>query len=90
MYRRLLGIQNAGTAYDKVLLAPDFSSPLTSVSGSYESVRGKIKVAWKKAGKEITLTYQLPSNTQGELRLPNQTAVVLENGVKKVVTFSLD
>ncbi|HEM5310007.1 TPA: family 78 glycoside hydrolase catalytic domain [Streptococcus suis] len=89
LYRRLLGIQNDGHAYDKVVFAPDFSSPLTSMSGQFDSVRGPISFSWEKVGQKVQVTYRLPSNTKGELRLPDGRAYPLTNGQEETVTFSI-
>lgn len=53
LYRRVLGIQNAGVGYDKILLAPGYECPLSKVEGTYESIHGEIQLCWKRMAKGL-------------------------------------
>ncbi len=80
LYRRALGIQNAGVGYDQILIAPEYNIPLNKVEGSYDSVRGKIQLCWEKAGEEIHISGSIPANTNALLCLPNGERKTLGNG----------
>lgn len=80
LYRRVLGIQNAGIGYDEILLAPEYECPLQNVSGAYDSVHGKIIFAWEKTENKIKITGCIPTNTTAVLRLPNGNEIELGNG----------
>ena len=59
LYRRLLGIQNDGNAYDKVVFAPDFSSPLTSMSGQFECSWSNLILmgkSWTESSGDLSFT----------------------------------
>ncbi|MGF7018059.1 alpha-L-rhamnosidase [Lachnospiraceae bacterium PF1-21] len=80
LYRRVLGIQNAGIAYDKILLAPEYDCPLKNATGTYESVRGKISFSWEKTSEGIKISGSIPANTTAVLRLPDGEEMKLVNG----------
>lgn len=81
LYRKVLGIQNAGIGYDKILIAPAYMSGLTWVEGSYRSVSGEIKLRWEKCENgEIIISGYIPANTSAEIILPDGTRGCLGNG----------
>ncbi|MCD7807483.1 MAG: glycoside hydrolase family 78 protein [Lachnospiraceae bacterium] len=80
MYRRILGIQNVGIAYDHILLAPEYDVPLTYAEGSYDSVRGRIEMRWEKKDGVIHISGSVPANTDALLRLPNGEEKALGSG----------
>ncbi len=84
LYRRVLGIQNAGVGYNKILLAPEYECPLSKVKGTYESVHGEIQLCWEKNSERITISGTIPANTNAVLRMPNGEEKELGNG-----TFSI-
>ncbi len=80
LYRRVLGIQNDGIGYDRIRIAPEYDVPLNSVSGSYDSVRGEIRVEWKKTENGIHIEGCIPANTTAVVVLPDGTEKILESG----------
>ncbi len=84
LYRRVLGIQNAGIGYDQIRIAPEYDVPLESVSGSYDSVRGEIKVAWKKTDNGITIEGSIPANTTAVVVLPDGNERKVESGAFRI------
>lgn len=44
LYRRVLGIQNKGIGYDRIVLEPGYDFDLEWAEGSYRSVRGDIRL----------------------------------------------
>ena len=88
MYRRILGIQNAGNGYDKIRIAPAYDSGLDWAEGCYHSVRGEIRVRWEKVErehlileKEYHISGKIPANTAASIVLPDGTEKELGNGV---------
>ncbi len=97
MYRYMLGIDSSekDPGFKKVILQPTFDSGekyndesrIKSVNGSYDSLYGKISVAWESDGDSLKrYSAVLPANTSGELYLPLEEATAKSiseiNGVK--------
>ncbi|MDO4648805.1 MAG: family 78 glycoside hydrolase catalytic domain [Eubacteriales bacterium] len=80
LYRRVLGIQNAGLAYDEIRIAPEYHVPLTEVSGSYMSARGNIELTWGKVEQGYFIKGSIPANTKAVIVLPNGEQQQLTNG----------
>ena len=80
IYRRILGIQNTGYGYNKVLFCPDYDCGLSFASGSHEGICGKVSLTWRKEDGKIHILGQLPPNTEGILILPDGNKTTLENG----------
>ena len=80
LYRRVLGLQNAGTGYDRILISPEYSCPLNRAEGSLHSVNGMIRLKWEKDEKEILFSGQIPANTCAEIKLPDGTIREIGNG----------
>ncbi|MNO14186.1 Bacterial alpha-L-rhamnosidase [compost metagenome] len=80
MYRRILGIQQAGAALDRLLIKPDFTCGLDSVSGSYESVHGTIRVEWRQDEEMQEVALHIPANVKASLQLGEEEPVELGNG----------
>ncbi len=87
MYRYMLGIEHAEDVpgFQKVILQPSFDTGIpyneeeriNRVEGSYESLYGKISVAWESEdGKMVSYKVTLPANTTGELYLPTEEAAL--------------
>ena len=80
LYRRVLGIQNTGVGYDRILIAPEYDIPLHKVAGSYDSIRGTIQVQWEKNDGKIHISGRIPPNTKAVLRMPDGGKITLGNG----------
>ncbi|MCC8044602.1 MAG: glycoside hydrolase family 78 protein [Clostridiales bacterium] len=80
LYRRVLGIQNAGIGYDKIRIHPEYSCPFTWAEGSYHSAHGEICVRWEKTETGIKISGCIPANTEAELLLPDGTKKRLLSG----------
>lgn len=81
LYRRVLGIQNTGIGYDKIRLEPGYDFPLEWAEGTYHSVHGDIKLRWEKGTDGITISGNVPVNTEAALILPNGSEKGLGSGV---------
>ncbi len=90
LYRRVLGVQNAGTAYDKILIAPEYDCPFEWADGAYHSVRGIIDIKWEKNGEKIKIFGSIPANTSANLKLPDGTTKELGNGKFEVIVKMSD
>lgn len=65
-----LGFRISGRAGSTWELAPQ-PGDLTQVEGGFTTKLGKFSAAWEKGRNgSFTITYQVPENTQGEVRLP--------------------
>lgn len=80
MYRRILGIQNGGIGYDRILIAPEYDAPFEKAEGAYESARGVIRITWEKKGNEVRIYGSVPTNTRATICLPDGKKAEVENG----------
>lgn len=78
MFDTILGIRVAGER--RFALQPIPGGTLTEAEGSYESVYGTVKTAWKRTGSGVTYTISVPPNTTANLTLPNGATHTLEAG----------
>ena len=72
MYRKLLGIQNAGAGYEKIRIEPDFGYGLSEAEGSYECIYGKIGCKWKFCSGKGKLWISIPVGTKADVVLPGR------------------
>ena len=86
LYRRVLGIQNMGIGYDKIRLEPGYDFPLDWTEGTYHSVHGDIALHWKKEKEGITISGNVPVNTEAVLTLPDGNEKNLGSGRFKIKT----
>lgn len=86
LYRRVLGIQNMGIGYDKIRLEPGYDFPLDWAEGTYHSVHGDIALHWKKEKEGITISGNVPVNTEAVLTLPDGNEKNLGSGRFKIKT----
>ncbi|MCX8064830.1 MAG: glycoside hydrolase family 78 protein, partial [Candidatus Hydrogenedentes bacterium] len=80
-YKDLGGISPDEGAYgfDRIVIKPEFSLPLTSVNCRYNSVRGEIISNWTKKENIVRWQLKTPPNTSGRVVLHNIEYVELEN-----------
>ncbi len=83
LYRRVLGIQNAGIGYDRIRLEPGYDFPLEWAEGTYHSVHGDIKLRWEKGCGGILISCNVPVNTEAVLILPDGCEKKLASGVSE-------
>lgn len=77
-YRYILGIKPRKPGFEEIELRPYIDRRLGGVSGSYDSVKGRISVAWKVYESKVKLTVTTPAKTF--LTLPDGEQLVLEPG----------
>jgi|CZKV01.1.fsa_nt_gi hypothetical protein len=71
-YHDLAGIQSDDTApgFQRVIIKPAFVGGITSVSASYNSVRGTIASSWTCSNNQATLNVTIPVASTGKIYLP--------------------
>ena len=76
------GIQPATDAigFDKIELRPQLVSGLSHVKASYKSLRGPIKVEWKRQAGKVALAIEIPVGCTATLHLLGGTKKTLESG----------
>lgn len=77
--RAVLGVQPAQPGYATVDVSPPVAG-LSSASGQVPTPRGVITVAWRRAGRRLTLGLTVPANMTAVVHLPAH-ARVTERGV---------
>lgn len=80
LYRRVLGIQNTGIGYDKIRLEPGYDFPLEWAEGTYDCVNGKITLHWEKEKDGVTISGNVPVNTEAILVLPDGSEKKMGSG----------
>lgn len=84
MYRYCAGINAVEEApgYKKIRIAPLPNDRLEYASASIDSQYGRITSGWKLENGRISITVEVPFNTEAEIFLPDaQGAAIMENGV---------
>jgi alpha-L-rhamnosidase len=76
MYRCLAGIRPdlSGAGYKKMTIKPAILSGLHWVKAHYDSVYGRVAVAWKREGDSFTLDVAIPANTAATVFVPAASA----------------
>ncbi len=82
MYESMLGIRVDLSQEEPVVIAPEIPPSdigINNVSGSYDSVYGRIELSWKKADDQtVNICLKLPENTKARVILPLE-------GMKEIV-----
>jgi alpha-L-rhamnosidase len=80
LYRSLGGISSTKPGYAEIQLKPGMPAGLESVSVAYDSVRGPITSAWKRAAGAVQWKVSVPVNATAKVYLPTfATAVASVN-----------
>lgn len=87
LFRTVLGIDKLVPGFKEVLIKPDFSVGLQRVTGSYDSIWGKIEVAWKIIGKQAKLRVILPPNVKARVEIGNKLITDVEHELETEVTL---
>ncbi len=82
LYRHVAGLDLEAPGFRKVRIQPVIESGLTSAQASYQSISGRIASAWKLDGERLTLTVEVPPNTEATVLVPARDAqAVMEGGL---------
>ncbi|HIZ49218.1 MAG TPA: glycoside hydrolase family 78 protein [Candidatus Gemmiger excrementavium] len=73
LYTRLCGLEIVEPGYKVFAVKPRFIKGITWAKLEYESVYGKIALAWRCEGGKITVDLTVPANTTALLTLPEKT-----------------
>lgn len=73
LYTRLCGLEPVEPGYKVFAVKPQFIKGITWTHLEYESVYGKICLAWRCENGKITVDLTVPANTTALLTLPEQT-----------------
>ena len=70
-----------GAGFKHIIIAPQPVGDVTWVNAEYKSLRGEIKVAWRRTGARFTLDFTIPANTTATVCVPTKSlATVTEGG----------
>jgi alpha-L-rhamnosidase len=78
MLENLGGIRPDGTAYKRIIIAPQLDPGLTNVTAGYDCIRGPIKTAWRRIGDGLALDVTIPANTSATVFLPAGAATTAD------------
>lgn len=84
-YRYILGIKIDDIYENEIRIEPKIPSSLEFAEGSLDTVRGKIKVKWKKENGKITYNIAVPLSMKVKLTLPNEDSVLLSEGYYRFI-----
>src|SRR5271157_5491519 len=73
MVENIGGIRSDGPAYQHILIAPQLDGKLTHAAVAYDSIRGRIKSAWRREGDNFILDVTIPANTTATVWLPTNS-----------------
>jgi alpha-L-rhamnosidase len=78
----VVGIRQApdGFAFNRLLLRPEPVGDLTSASGYYDSVRGRIESRWRIEDRRFHWHITVPPNTTAEVHVPTADADKVTEG----------
>lgn len=76
LYKYVLGIlpDEAHPGFEKFVLRPYIFEQLQQAEGSYRSVKGEIRSAWKKEKRTLTYEVSIPPNTIATVYIPTKEA----------------
>lgn len=81
LYHDLAGIQNDPAspipAFKRVIIHPAVVGDLTWVRAQYDSLRGRIRSAWRRENRHLTMEVTIPPNTTAVVHVPGRQATPL-------------
>lgn len=75
----------ARPGFEHIIIRPHFPEGLDRVDASYDSIKGKVRSAWKRTSNGIVMDIEIPVNTDATLIMPDGTERVLEAGTQTLV-----
>lgn len=75
MYAYVLGVRRGAGSWQKFVLQPCCEG-LASAEGSYESIYGEIKAAWRIENGKTFYKVSVPANTEAEIILPGRHEII--------------
>lgn len=85
-YKYILGIlpDNSGPGFEKFTIHPIIIDDLKFAEGEFDSVKGKIKSAWKKENGSIFLTVTVPGNSTATVYVPSKNISSITEGNRPI------
>ena len=71
--------------FEHIIIRPHFPEGLDHVDASYDSIKGKVRSAWKRTSEDIVMEIEIPVNTEATLVLPDGTERPLAAGIQTLV-----
>lgn len=71
--------------FKHIIIRPHFPKGLDEVDASYDSIKGKVRSAWKRTSEGIVMSIEIPVNSDATLILPDGTERCLEPGSQTLV-----
>jgi alpha-L-rhamnosidase len=82
MFATIGGLGADRPGFEHLYLRPRPGGGLTHADASYESIRGRVELAWELAGDELRLDVWVPPNVGATLVIPTRApASVTEGGL---------
>ena len=75
----------ARPGFEHIIIRPHFPEGLDRVDASYDSIKGKVRSAWKRTSNGIVMDIEIPVNTDATLIMPDGTERVLGAGTQTLV-----
>ena len=83
MFGWMAGIAPLAPGYTRILLRPTPGGEMTFCRASYISPMGQIRSEWTRDGRSVRYRFDVPANTQAEIRLPcTEGATLWVNGAE--------
>lgn len=67
LFRTILGLRHKTPGYSQVIIEPDLGCGLTDAQGAFESIWGRIEIAWRTFGRKAVLDIVLPPDVKAEV-----------------------
>ena len=85
-YKYLLGIvpEFEHPGFEEFTIRPYMPQELTFAKGSLETVKGTIKVSWKKEGNILTMDITIPENTKAKVYIPVKDKKAITEGNRNI------
>jgi alpha-L-rhamnosidase len=84
-YRNVLGLKNAGIAYEKCIIQPFFYAEKCSAEGKTETPYGCISIQWERNGADVTFELIAPKEIEVVLMMPQKEAIRINSGKFKLM-----
>ena len=85
-YKYLLGIvpEFGHPGFEEFIIKPYMPEKLTYAKGSLETVKGTIKVSWKKEGNMLIMDITIPENTKAKVYIPAKDKKMITEGKRNI------
>ena len=70
LFTQLAGIQNDGTAFDRIRIRPYLPADLNRLDVTTRTPRGHVRVAWQRTAEALTYQLSIPAGTTATVILP--------------------